>query len=270
LKSLELDDLLPEAHASLGMVYFFYEWNWKAAEREFRRTIDLDPNYAMVRSWYALDLVAMGRPDEALSQVQHAHDLDPSSLIVDTEVGWVYYSSRHYPKAIEAFRSVIDMDRQFARAHTRLGMVYTAQRDFGSAIREFKKAQELSGPDAYVDGLLGHALALSGNRTAARKLLTDLTERSRHQYVPAFSMALICLGLGERNDALDWLQKAVQERPTYLVYVKTDPLLDSIRSDPRFTQLMDQMELHESADLGAPTGADFPPDGKAAFVSQEK
>jgi DNA-binding winged helix-turn-helix (wHTH) protein/Flp pilus assembly protein TadD len=249
LRSLQLDDFLPEAHASLGMVSFFYEWDWTKAETEFRRAIELDPNYAMARSWYALDLVAMGRPDEALDQVQQAHNLDPLSLIIDTEVGWVYYSSRRFPQAIEAFRNVIDLDQHFARAHTRLGMAYTAQKDFALAVREFKKAQELSGPDAYVDGLLGYALALTGDKNAARKLLTELTERSRHQYVPAFSMALICLGLGERDHALDWLNKAFEERPTYMVYAKTDPLLDSIRPDPRFSALVTRMGLHATSEI---------------------
>jgi tetratricopeptide (TPR) repeat protein len=246
LKSLQLDELLPEAHASLGMILFFYEWNWPEAERELRRAIDLDPNYAMAHSWYALDLLAMGRSAEALGQAQLAHNLDPLGLIVNTEVGWAYYSNRQYSPAIDAFQNVIDLDQHFARAHTRLGMVYAAEKDFGDAIREFKKAQELSGPDAYVDGLLGYAQALSGNKSAARKLFKDLSERSRHEYVPAFSMALICIGLGDNDSALDWLTKSFQERSTYLVYAKTDPLLDSVRSDPRFGILMNRMGLDGS------------------------
>jgi DNA-binding winged helix-turn-helix (wHTH) protein len=243
LKSLQLDDLLPEAHASLGMILFFYEWKWPEAEQELRRAIDLDPNYAMAHSWYALDLLAMGRSAEALNQAQLAQNLDPLLLIVNTEVGWAYYSSRQYFPAIDAFQNVIDLDQHFARAHTRLGMVYAAERDFGAAIREFKKAQELSGPDAYVDGLLGYAQALSGNKSAARKLFKELSERSHREYVPAFSMALICIGLGDKDSALDWLNKSFQERSTYLVYAKTDPLLDSVRSDPRFGILMDRMGL---------------------------
>jgi DNA-binding winged helix-turn-helix (wHTH) protein/Flp pilus assembly protein TadD len=243
VKSMELDKLLPETHASLGMVLFFYEWNWLEAEREFRRAIDLDPQYAMAHSWYALNLLAMGRTDEAVDQAQIAHTLDPLSLIVDTEVGWAFYSSRQYGPAIDAFQNVIDLDQHFARAHTRLGMVYAAKRDFGEAITEFKKAQELSGPDAYVDGLLGYAQAESGNTNAARKLFKELAERSHREYVPAFSMALICIGLKDTNAAMEWLGKAVQERSTYMVYAKTDPLLDSVRSDPRFIALLDRMNF---------------------------
>jgi DNA-binding winged helix-turn-helix (wHTH) protein/Flp pilus assembly protein TadD len=246
LKSLELDPLLPEAHASLGMVSFFYEWNWPDAERQFRRAIELDPNYAMARSWYALDLLAMGRTDEALAQAQIAHKLDPFSLIVNTEVGWAYYSGRQFAPAIDALQSVIDLDQHFARAHTRLGMVYAAKKDFIDAVTEFKKAQELSGPDPYLDGLLGYAEAQSGNTNGARKLFRDLMDRSHREYVPTFSIALIYIGLNDTNNALEWLNKAVQERSTYMVYAKTDPLLDRVRSDPRFAQLLDRMKLNSA------------------------
>jgi tetratricopeptide (TPR) repeat protein len=246
LKSLQLDGLLPEAHASFGMVSFFDEWNWPQAEHEFRRAIDLDPNYAMAHSWYALDLLAMGRTREAIDQAQIAQNLAPLSLIVSTEVGWAYYSSHQYGRAIDAYQNVIDLDQNFARAHTRLGMVYAAQKNFSGAILEFKKAQDLSGPDPYVDGLLGYSEALSGNTGAARKLLLDLTKRSHAEYVPAFSMALICIGLHDNDRALSWLTQSFQERSTYLVYAKTDPLLDSIRSDPRFGVLMGQIGLANS------------------------
>lgn len=253
LKSLQLDNLLPEAHASFGMVLFFDEWNWPQAEQEFRRAIDLDPNYAMAHSWYALDLLAMGRTKEAIDQAQIAHNLAPLSLIVNTEVGWAYYSSHQYGLAIDAYQNVLDLDQNFARAHTRLGMVYAAQKNFNDAIREFKKAQDLSGPDPYVDGLLGYSEALSGNADAARKLLLELTKRSQAEYVPAFSMALISIGLHDNDRALSWLTQSFQERSTYLVYAKTDPLLDSIRSDPRFGTLIGQMghagSFRDQADL---------------------
>jgi DNA-binding winged helix-turn-helix (wHTH) protein/Flp pilus assembly protein TadD len=243
LKSLELDDSLPEAHASRGMVYFFYEWNWTEAEREFQRAIKLDPNYAMAYSWYALDLVAMGRSQEALQAAQRAYVLAPLSLIINTEVGWVYYSSRQYTQAISVYQNVLDLDRHFARAHTRLGMVYAAERDFPRAIDEFTKARELSGPDPYVDGLLGYAEALSGNSVSARNIMKSLNNRSRYGFVPAFSMALISEGLGERQNALDWLSKSFDERSAYMVYAKTDPLLDHIRPDPQFRSLVDRIGL---------------------------
>jgi Flp pilus assembly protein TadD len=190
----------------------------------------------------------MDRSEDALKQAQRAYELDPLSLIVNTEVGWIYYSQHKYAEAIESFQKVIDLDPQFARAHTRLGMTYAARRDFGRAIVEFKKAQELSGPDAYVDGLVGYTEALSGDPAAARKLLDELTDRSRRQYVSAFSMALVSEALGERDAAMKWLTKSYQDRSTYMVYAKTDPLLDGLRSDPRFSELIARMDLKNTGE----------------------
>jgi DNA-binding winged helix-turn-helix (wHTH) protein/tetratricopeptide (TPR) repeat protein len=248
IKSLQLDDQLPEAHASMGMVLFFDEWNLPRAEQEFRKAIALDPNYAMAHAWYALVLVAMGRSQEAIAQARNAHNLDPLSLIVNTELGWALYSSHQYAQAINTYKSVIDLDDGFARAHTRLGMVYAAQGDFSSAIREFRKAQGLSGPDAYVDGMLGYALARSGNTAGARKILLELRERSSHEYVPAFSLAMISLGLGDNGQAMDWISQSFQEHSTYLVYAQTDPLLDRIRKESRFSALLSQMGLSRGAE----------------------
>ena len=221
------------------------EWNWPKAEQEFRRAIELDPNYAMAHSWYALDLVAMGRSQDAIQQARIAHSLDPLSLIVNTELGWAFYSSRQYRQAIETYQSVIDFDDGFARAHTRLGMAYAAQRDFTSAIKEFRKAQSLSGPDAYVDGLLGYALARSGDAVAAHKLLRDLMGRSHCEYVPTFSLAMINLGLGNDDQAVNWIVRSFQEHSSYLVYAKTDPMLDKIRANVRFSGMVNQINPHE-------------------------
>jgi DNA-binding winged helix-turn-helix (wHTH) protein/Flp pilus assembly protein TadD len=243
LKALELDPSLAEAHTSLGMVSFYYEWNWQNAENEFRRSIELDPNYPLAHAWYALDLAAMGRLEESIAQVQRAAELDDLSLSINTELGRVYYCSRQYDRAIAAYRKAIDLDPQFARAHTRLGVTYAAQRHFADAVREFKQARSLSGPDPYLDGLLGFAQAFSGNARAARVLQEELTERSKHEYVPAFSMALISIGLRDRDQAFEWLSKSYQDRSTYMVWVRTDPLLDSVRSDPRFSVLLNQMGL---------------------------
>ena len=243
VKALQLDDSLAEAHSSLGMISFFDEWNWPAAEREFQRAIALNPDYSIVHTWYGLNLAALGRFDEALTQVRRAQALDPLSLIVDTDVGRILYLSRDYGQAVEAYRKVLDLDPNFGRAHTRLGMALAAEREFGPAREEFRKALQLSGPDPYIDGLLGYTEALSGNREAARQLLRQLLQRSHREYVPPFSMALICVGLGDRQAALDWLDRAYQDHSTLMVYAKTDPLLDPLRSEPRFAALLQRMNL---------------------------
>jgi len=241
LKALDIDNTLAEAHASLGQIAFCYEWNWPKAGREFRRAIASDPNCAMTREWYALYLIAMGGPQEALDQIQRARELDPVSLIINTNIGHVYDLSRQFDQAINAYRQVLDLEPQFARAHARLGMTYAAERAFGDAIREFEKAKELAGPDPYLDGLLGYAQARSGNAAKARELCGELTQLSRTQYVPAFSIALVYVGLDEQDRALDWLYKAYQERSSYMIFAKIDPLLDPLRSDPRFGALLHQM-----------------------------
>jgi DNA-binding winged helix-turn-helix (wHTH) protein/TolB-like protein/Flp pilus assembly protein TadD len=241
LKALELEPSLAEAHTSLGMVAFYYEWNWPQAEREFQRSIELNPNYPLAHTWYALELAAMGRLDESLSHIQRALRLDESSPSINTELGRVYYWRHEYDLAIAAYQQAIKLDPQFSRAHARLGIAYAGQGHFSTAVREFKKARELSGPDPYLDGLIGFAQASSGNVNVARTLLHDLRERSKHEYVPAFSMAIICIGLKNREEAFDWLAKAYQDRSTYMVWLKTDPLFDPLRSDPRFNPLMNRM-----------------------------
>ncbi len=246
LKALQIDNQLSEAYASLGMIAFYYEWNWSQAEMEFRRSIELNPNYAMAHTWYALNLAAMGRFGQALSEIERAHELDPVSLITNTEIGRVFYWSRQYDKAIEAFKKATDLDPQFARAHTRLGMAFAAKKDFGSAMKEFKEAQRLSGADPYLDGLMGYSLGLSGNTVAARRILQDLTSGEKYKFVPAFSIALVSIGLNDREGALKWIEKSYEDRSTYLVYSKVDPLLDSIRSEPRFTDLLTKMTLLSS------------------------
>jgi DNA-binding winged helix-turn-helix (wHTH) protein/tetratricopeptide (TPR) repeat protein len=243
LNALRLDDSLAEAHASLGMIAFYYGWNWSESEHEFQQALALNPNDAGAESWYSLNLTAMGRVEEAMDLVQRAKEIDPLSPEINVVLGRLYYSSRQYEKATDVYRKVIELNPNFARAHMRLGMTYMAQRDFGDAIHEFEEAKRLAPADPYADGLLGCAEALSGNTAAAHKFLEGLTLRSRDQYVPAFSIALIYIGLGEHDRSLDWLERAYQDRSAYMVYAKTDPMLDPLRSDPQFISLLHRMRL---------------------------
>lgn len=243
LRALELDNSLAEAHTSLGLIDFYYAWEWTQAGEEFQRSLAINPDYAMTHMWYAVNLVAQARNGEAIMEIQKAEDLDPMSLIINTEVGRVFYLTHQYDRAMDAYQKVIDLDPEFARAHTRLGMVYLAKKDFAGAIQEFEKAKGLTGPDPYLDGLTGYAQASSGNVAPARALLKSLDQRSHREFVPAFSMALICIGLGDRERALDLLTKSFEDRSTYMVYAKVDPLLDPLRSDPRFVDLLKRMKL---------------------------
>lgn len=244
-RALQLDDSLAEAHTSLGMVALYYEWDWRQADREFNRAIALNPNYPLAHLWDALYFSAMGENPQALQQAMLAQKLDPLSVMVNVELGRVYYWNRQYDKAVSNFRYAIELDPYFARAHTRLGMALAAQNDYAGAVYEFEQAGKLSSPDPYLDGLIGYAEALGGNRKLATKMLADLTDRSRHEYVPSFSMALLCLGLGDRDAAMGWVEKAYDDRSAFMVYAKVDPLLDTLRADQRFVALMKRMDLQE-------------------------
>lgn len=243
LKALELDETLADAHASRAMISFHYEWAWADAEKEFQRALVLNPNDPTVRAWYAMYLGAMGRREEALSEAEKAKELDPLSPIVSLISSRIFYWNHEYDLAVAGYAKIIELDPGFASAHTRLGMTYLAKGSVADAVREFEEAERLAGPDPYKEGLLGYAKALSGNKGAAHELIQKLTARSRREYVPALSIALIYVGLGDRDRALEWLSHSYQDRSTHMVYAKVDPLLDSLRSEPRFNALLHQMGL---------------------------
>ena len=243
LKALKLDSSLAEAHTSLGMVYHYYDWSWEDAEREFQRAIALNPNYIVARMWYASNLASLGRLTEALFQAAQAEDLDPLSLAVYIKTGRLHYWTRDYDGAVRAYNRVIGLDSLHARAHTRLGMVYAVTNELDKAIAEFRRAKELSGADPYLDGFLGYAYARAGKRSAARKAIEQLADRSQREYVPAFCTALIHVGLEDTDLGLLWLEKAYADRSAYMVFAKVEPLLDLIRPEPRFQRLLEKMRL---------------------------
>ncbi|MEW6737955.1 MAG: winged helix-turn-helix domain-containing protein, partial [Acidobacteriota bacterium] len=242
-KALEIDDSLAEAHASLGAINLFYEWDWQGAEQEFKRAAELNPSYAYAHQWNGLNLAAMGRIDEAIIEMRHAQELDPLSLIINTNVGWINYYARSYDKAIEQCRKAMEMDANFARAHLRLGMAYGQKRMYPEAIAEYQKTLNLSGDDPYVMALLGYAYAASGQHDAARKTLNQLQELQKQRYVPPHSIALIYTGLGEKEQAFEWLEKAFRDRSGAMIYLRVEPIFDPLRSDPRLTDLLRRMRL---------------------------
>jgi DNA-binding winged helix-turn-helix (wHTH) protein/Tfp pilus assembly protein PilF len=243
LQALELDPHCAEAHTSLGMISFFYEWDWNKAEMHFQNALALAPAYSLAHTWYAVSLAAAKKCVPAIEHVQVAHGLDSLSLIINTEVGRVFYLCRRYEDATEAFKRAIDLEPHFARAHSRLGMTYAAQHDFHRAIQEFHRVEQLSGNDPYLDGLLGYCYASLGEEYVARELLKKLIHEGQRRFVPAYSLALVCIGLMDRTTALEWLTKSYEDRSTYLVFANTDPLLDSVRTDERFRHLVELMRL---------------------------
>jgi len=245
LSAIQLDPTLAEPHASLGMIYFFTDWNLPAAEREFERSIQLNPNYATAHHWYALDLAAMGRFPQALYEIHVAQKLDPLSLIIGTNVGWVEYLSHDNNAALAALHKVLELDPHFARARTRLGMVQMATGDNAAAVANLTAAlaDDPGDIDPYVQGLLGDAEARAGDRAGAERILAQLRASSAVRYVPPISRALVLSGLGRNTEAVAALSQAVEDHSTSMVYARVDPSLDPLRSDPAFQLLLTRIRL---------------------------
>ena len=238
-KALELDDASAEAHTSLAQVFCYYDLDYSQATREFQRAIELNPNYATAHQWYGSSaLGALGRFDEAIAEVKRALDLDPLSLVINTDLGNTYYRARRYDKAIDQMSKTLEMDPGFYYAHWNLGSALAAKGALGSAIEEYQKARELN-DDPSMLGLLAHAYAVSGNKTEAMKIRDQLDMLSKQRYVSAYTFALIYLGLGDKEEALRWLEKAYQDRAgDALRFINVEPLLDPLRGDPRFEALV--------------------------------
>jgi DNA-binding winged helix-turn-helix (wHTH) protein/tetratricopeptide (TPR) repeat protein len=247
LSAIQLDPTLAEPHASLGMILFFTDWNLHAAESEFERSIALDPNYATAHHWYSLDLAAMGRFPQALYEARLAQKLDPMSLIIDTNVGWIEYLAHDNGAAHRDLAKVLELDPTFARARTRLGMVELTAGEPAAAVHDFTLALPSSGdPDPYVLGLLGDAQAQAGDRAAAEQTLAGLRRSSAKAYVPPISRALVLIGLGRNDEAIAALAQSVADHSTSLVYARVDPTLDPLRSSPAFQALLagTRLSLH--------------------------
>jgi serine/threonine protein kinase/tetratricopeptide (TPR) repeat protein len=237
-KALEIDPSLAEAHTSLARILLIYDHNWPGAEAEFRRGIELNPNYVTGHQWYAMLLAFSGRMEEAKTQIQLALKLDPLSLIVNDAYALILDYAREYDRALEQYRVTLEMDPNFLPARREIGMVYEQQGKYEQAIAEFQKARQLAPHDMYVAGWLGHAYAASGKRAEAEKLLTELQQRSQSGYVPAYSFGVIYTGLGDKDQAFTWLEKSCDDRDDWVGKIKMEFFFDSLRSDPRYKDLL--------------------------------
>jgi DNA-binding winged helix-turn-helix (wHTH) protein/TolB-like protein/Tfp pilus assembly protein PilF len=242
-KALQMDDNLSDAHATLGMIHFYYDWDGPAAENEFRRSLDINPNYAMAHSWYAETLAAMGRFPEALEEVKRALSDDPLSQIVNSNAGWTLCVAGQNEAAIQTLKKAIEMDPNFPRSHFRLGLAYETKGLFGQALPEFQKAIQLSGGNPYYQASLGNAYGASGHVTEVHQLLKELKARTVHEPVPAFAFAIVYLGLNDKDAAFQWLEKTPADHSTSMAFAKVDPMLANVRSDPRFAVLAKRLNF---------------------------
>ncbi|HEY6343797.1 MAG TPA: tetratricopeptide repeat protein [Bryobacteraceae bacterium] len=242
-KAVQLDETSSDAQFARGVIRNMYEWDWRGAETEFQRAIELSPNNAYARYGYGQYLCNVGRFEECLAETDRAHALDPAYLIIAVDVGCQRYEARRYAEAIAPIQKVLEFNPDFAVARRCLGQVYEANRMYPEAIAELRKAVELSGGAAIDVAALGHAYAVSGQRAEARKQLKKLDELAAQHYVSSFPRALIYAGLGEKDRALEWLERAFQERSSGMHKLKVDPRLDPLRGDARFTDLMRRVGL---------------------------
>jgi TolB-like protein/Tfp pilus assembly protein PilF/DNA-binding winged helix-turn-helix (wHTH) protein len=237
-RAVQLDETSAEAHTVRAAIRNLYEWDWPGAEAEFRRAIQLNPNYAPARQWYGQYLCNQGRFEECIAETDQAHALDPAYLIAAVDVGNRLYEARRYNEAIAPITKALEFDPDFIQGHRYLGLVREATRSHSEALAEFRKALELSGGSPVDVAALGHAWAVSGNRTEARRAIRKLDELSKQRYASGYGRALIYTALAEHDRALDWLELAFHERSTWMIKLKVDPRLDPLRGDERFADLV--------------------------------
>jgi tetratricopeptide (TPR) repeat protein len=245
LNALEIDETIAEAHTSLALVKFLYIWDWPGAEREFRRAIELNRNYATAHQWYAEYLAVMRRLDEALGEVTEAQKIDPLSLIISSSVGRIRYYGRQFDPAIEQYRKTLEMDQNFALSHIHLGMAYEAKGQFPEAVAEYMKEDTLSGLTPQGIDALTRAYGTDGWKGFWKKELELAMQRSKTRSVPppAYPIAQVYARLEESDRALEWLHKAYDDKDHFLVWLNVEPVFDGLHPDRGFKDLVSRIGL---------------------------
>ncbi len=243
LKALAIDDHLADAYNSLAMIAMQYEWNWKESEKDFKRAIELNPNYSVAHHWYGDGyLAAWNRMDESVAELRQAQELDPLSLVINTDLAKRLCSAGKCDEGLDRFRKILEVDPDFALAHYDLSLTYEAQGRYPEAIAELQKIQPADIAHS-VTSQLGHLYALQGRRQEALKILDELQQASKQTYIDPWNMASIYVGLGDKDAALTWLEKACQQHSPAMNGLKIDPAYAAIRSDPRFVDLVHRVGL---------------------------
>jgi TolB-like protein/DNA-binding winged helix-turn-helix (wHTH) protein/Tfp pilus assembly protein PilF len=262
LKALELDDSSAEAHASMGHVLHNYDWDWSGAQREFRRAIELNPNYALAHHWYAHYLMQLGRTDESLAEARRAQELDPYSPFINNGLARQYYLARQYDKAIIQCQVSLGIDPAYLPARLQLGLAYEQKGMLTEAVSEFELARKFAAgyaktgnPDSapatadpktdlpVVHAMLAQAYAKAGRIADAQKESLVLTAIGRSRYVPPSYFAIVTAALGNKNQAFAYLEKSYDDRSEQILYMGVEPLVDPLRSDPRFDSLLKRVGL---------------------------
>lgn len=240
-KAIELDDTLAEAHTSLACSLAYYDFDFEQSVKEFERAIQLNPNYATAHHWLSNGVLsALGQFERAIAEGKRAVELDPLSLVINTDLGQDFFYARRYDEAIVHLRKTIEMDPRFYFAHWVLGTALQLKGQLSEAIAEYSKAVELN-DDPSVLALLGQAYARAGQQDEAQKILVHLNEEAKSRYVQAYSFVLMYLALGDKERAIDEMERAYRERDANVAQIRTDPMLDDLRGNPRFEVLVNQI-----------------------------
>jgi tetratricopeptide (TPR) repeat protein len=242
-KALELDDTLAEAHVSLAYALFRGDWKFVEAEREFRQSLVMNPKSAQAHQWYSNLLVAIGRADEAIAHTKSAQELDSTSLIIRSHYGFIYFFAHRYDDSIATCQKVLELDPTFFAVRRYLGQAYAQKGKYDQAIAEFQKAVAGSGGSPLMRAELGHTLAIAGKRDEAQRILAELNQLASERYISPYHIALIHSGLGNRDETLSLLEKGLQDRTDYMVFLKVDPRFDWLHKDSRFTSLLERVGL---------------------------
>ncbi len=242
-KALELDDMLAEAHSTFGAIKMFYEFDWEAAEREYRRAIELNPNQTDAYELYSYWLTSVGRTNEAIEMARRGLQTDPLSLPLSDDLAAAYYNARRYDEAIKQYQKSLEIDANHAGAYLGLGFAYEQKGMYEEAIAAYQKNISLSDRISFNLGPLGHAYAASGRKGEALKILDEMRGMAGQKYISPFDLAILYTGLGDRERALEELNRAYEERAGWLITIKVEPLFDPLRSDPRFQDILRRMKL---------------------------
>jgi len=242
-KALELDSTLAEAHVSLGYSQLVYEWNFSEARKEFEKALQLRPGYATAHQFYGYYLTTMGQLDEAIAERKKAVELDPINPLMNSALAEAYYHARRFDITIEESHKALELDPSYAVGLVNIGRAYEQMGMYPQARDSFQTILKIAPDDPAILALMGHEYAVSGDKVDAQKTLVKLTETSKRKYVPAVYFALVYIGLGRKDDAFHWLDKAYDERCEYLVYLGSEPLADPLRGDPRFARLLSRLGL---------------------------
>jgi tetratricopeptide (TPR) repeat protein len=243
LTALHLDPGLAEAHTALAALLWLHDWQWKAAGTEFKCSLELGPTYPTANHWYAEYLMTMGRNEDAMARMEHSQELDPLSLIINVAVGWALYHARRYEASIEQLRRTVELDPNYPVTYWILGLLLRKTGHYELAIREGEKGVKLSGGSPLMQAALAHTLAAAGRTKEARQILDDLKKLAKQKYVSPYFFAGIHIGLGEDDRAIEYLEKAYEEHTHWLIYLRIDPSMDSLRYNARFKDLLQRVGL---------------------------